>query len=53
MIIVLVTELLAADAVYVAELVQQRTLLGKNQQQRKNKSEANSGSIHGLAATVS
>jgi hypothetical protein len=33
----------------VTKFMQHRALLGKNQQQRKNQSKANSGSIHGLA----
>jgi superfamily II DNA/RNA helicase len=47
--VVLVAKLDAADWMDVAEFVQHRALLSKDQQQGKNQCKANSGSIHGLA----
>ena len=46
--VVFVANLVAAASMDVAELMQDRALLGKNQQQRKNQRKADSGGIHDL-----
>ena len=47
--VVLVAELLAGGTMDMTQLVQHRALLCENQQQRKNKCNAKSRSIHSLA----
>jgi hypothetical protein len=44
-----VADLVGADTMNVAELVQHRALLGENQQQRKSQRKAKSEGFHGLA----
>ena len=47
--VVFVANLATADWMDVAEFVQHRALLGKDQQQGKNQCKAKLGSFHGLA----